>query len=160
MSIPSSSERIDGLADLWDGGGTQSSQSLAAQDAEPYLDLVEPRGMGGRVMEIDARVAGKPPVMFGLVGAKVVEDDMQVLIRVTRDHPVHEVQELAAPPAAVVTHMGKPRRHLQGSEEGGRAMPLVFMVEPSQGFPIGQPQPALGAFQGLDSGLLIQRLRQ
>ena len=40
VSIACSGEDVDGLADLWDRGGAQSQESLAAQGAEPYPTLV------------------------------------------------------------------------------------------------------------------------
>ena len=56
----------------WWVRGAQAAQDGLGQDAEPYLHLVEPGGMGRRVMQIDRGVAGQPPVMLGLMSAQVV----------------------------------------------------------------------------------------
>ena len=50
------SERVDRLAHLCWADEAGTDQRRSRQDAEPNLDLVEPRGVGGREMKVDARV--------------------------------------------------------------------------------------------------------
>ena len=52
-------------------------QRLALEDAEPGLDLVEPACAGGREVEGDVRMSGKPVVVL-LVGVQVVQDDVNL----------------------------------------------------------------------------------
>ena len=78
MLITGIGESVNGLAHLVGVRGAQAAQDGLGQDAEPYLHLVEPGGMGRRVMQIDRGVAGQPPVMLGLMSAQVVEDHMQL----------------------------------------------------------------------------------
>ena len=63
MLITGIGESVNGLAHLVGVRGAQAAQDGLGQDAEPYLHLVEPGGMGRRVMQIDRGVAGQPPVM-------------------------------------------------------------------------------------------------
>ncbi len=37
-----------------------SSDRPPGDDTEPYLDLVKPRGVGGRVVDMEARAGGQP----------------------------------------------------------------------------------------------------
>ena len=46
-------EFIDGMAQLGNTGEVGSLQGLAAQDAKPNLDLIEPRGVGGAANKRD-----------------------------------------------------------------------------------------------------------
>ena len=55
-------------------------QRLAAEDAEPYFHLIEPRGVGGDVVEADVLVLLQPAVAFGLVGIEIIENDMDLLV--------------------------------------------------------------------------------
>ena len=55
-------------------------------------------------------VAQQPAVVFGFVGAEVVEDDVNVPARIAPHHFVHEVQKLAPPPPT-----GVPTRHFRSA---------------------------------------------
>lgn len=59
---------IDRIAQLLDRGKSGSLQGLAAEDPGPAFNLVEPRGVGGRVMTLDAGVACEPTVVLRLMG--------------------------------------------------------------------------------------------
>ena len=95
MLITRISEPVNGLAYLAGVGGAQVAQNSSGQNAEPHLHLVQPGGMGRCVMEMDQGVAGRPTVVLGLMGAQVVQYDMQLRIGMLGYHAVHEVQELA-----------------------------------------------------------------
>ena len=60
--IVDADERIDRLAHLVRSREGFVTQGRPPQDTEPHLDHVEPAGMGRRVMKMDPRVAGKPPI--------------------------------------------------------------------------------------------------
>ncbi len=68
---------MDGLGELLDAFEARVVQRLALEDAEPYLDLVEPTRAGGREMKGDDRVRSQPVVVV-LVGAQVVQDDVDL----------------------------------------------------------------------------------
>ena len=111
--------------------------------------------MGGRVVEMDLGVASQPPVVLGLVGGEVVQDDVQFGGWILGHGAVHEVHELPLPLALVVPHLHSAGMHLQGSEEGRGTVPLVLMGIPAHCLPVGKSQPSLGAFQGLNGRLFI-----
>lgn len=100
-------ELIDGLADLPSMGEARSLEHGSGHDAEPDLDLVQPTGMGGREVEADVGMAFEPPVMFGLVCAQVVQDDMDL----------HVIGELGDDPHSATLAHGTRRR---------RALPLCL----------------------------------
>ena len=54
--------------------------------------------MGWREVKMNILVPGEPAVAFGLMGAEVVEDDMDFASRLVGDDAVHEVEELDAAP--------------------------------------------------------------
>ena len=130
MLITGIGESVNGLAHLVGVRGAQAAQDGLGQDAEPYLHLVEPGGMGRRVMQIDRGVAGQPPVMLGLMSAQVVEDHMQLRFGMLGYYPIHEVQELAAATTTVVAHRYRPGMDFQGGKQGGGPVALVLMVMP------------------------------
>ncbi len=148
-------ESIYRPADILSRGSVQVPECLTPQYAKPTFNLVEPGGMGRGVVEIDVRVTGQPAVVLRLVDIKVIQDNVQCLIRILCDHAVHEVQEL--PPASPVIMAGvhQSRGHFQGGKEGSGTMALVFVAETPCSLSIGQAQPTLGSLQGLNGGLLV-----
>ena len=63
---------------------------------EPQLDLIQPRGIGGREVERDVRVLGKKRGdLLRRVGRQVVDDDVNLLIGLTsRDDGSQKGDEL------------------------------------------------------------------
>ena len=45
--------------------------------------------------------------------------------------------------------------HFKGGKQGGGAMPLVLMAEPTQSLPVGQTKPSLGTLKRLNGWLLV-----
>lgn len=72
MGIVSLDEFIDGFPDVLGGGKMSSFEGTAAEDAEPNLDLIKPRGRSGSVMEFDLRMPLQPHIVLGLMGIEVV----------------------------------------------------------------------------------------
>src|SRR5450756_1210504 len=103
-------EAVDGTPDLARRGVAGPDQRTAAEDGEPDLDLVEPARVGRGEVEVDIPMAGQPAIVAGLVGVEVVEDDvdLQVRIGMGREDLVHEVEELAPPAARVVAGLDLP----------------------------------------------------
>src|SRR6266849_3591853 len=93
-------EGIDVGLELGDGVERCAGKRFASQDGEPDLDLIEPGGPRRGEVEVDVAVALEPSVMLGLVGAEVVEDDMDLVARVLREEAIHEVEELDTASAA------------------------------------------------------------
>lgn len=109
-----------------------------------------------RVVKVHIRVSFEPPVTLGFVRRKIVQDYMQFRAgSVLRDHTVHEVEKLTTAASPIVTRKDLPGVELQGGEEGCGPIALVFVCRAGESFAIWQPQPALGALQRLDAGLLI-----
>ena len=66
-------EVIDGLPQLGDAREAGGCKRLAAEDAEPDLDLIELGGMGRREVEMHPRMGFEPAVFLGLVSGEVIE---------------------------------------------------------------------------------------
>ncbi len=56
LRVVDSNERINGLAELTHTGETGPAQRLSSQQAEPDLDLVEPRGVRGSEVQMHVRM--------------------------------------------------------------------------------------------------------
>jgi hypothetical protein len=70
-------------------------------------------------------MALEPAVVLGLVGIEIVEDDMNLLFfAVGFDDAVHEIQELPASPAFVMTGLNQPGGDFQSREECRCPMPF------------------------------------
>jgi hypothetical protein len=70
---------------------------------------------------------------------------------------VHEIQELDAPAALIMTGLDQARGNIKRGEQGRGPVTFVGVAEPCHRFSIGQLQPALGALQSLDVRLLVDR---
>ena len=155
MLVSAMCKVVNRLTDLPGVCGTESPQDRAGQDAEPALDLVEPGGVGGSVVEVHAGMAGQPPIMLGPVRVQVIKDDMEFSISVLSNDAIHEVQKLPSTPTLVVFHSDNPTVHLQGGKEGGGTVAFVLVSMTSQGLAIGETQPSLGPLQGLDGWFFV-----
>jgi hypothetical protein len=119
------------LAELDDGSKTRSPQGLAAQDAEPAFDLVEPRGMGRRVVKMGMGMPGLPTVVLRFVGTQIVHNDVQLAAGISGDDLIHEVQKFAPSTPRVVGRGHGAREDLQGCKQGRRSMPFVLVDQPA-----------------------------
>ena len=86
---------------------------------------------------------------------RLVEDDMDLLVRVLGDQLVHELEKLPPSPTVEVAGLHHAGGYRQGSEKRGRAVAAILMAEPAEGFAVGKLQPALGPLKGLNMGLLV-----
>ena len=65
----------DGRDELWDASEGATAEALVGQFAEPSLHQIEPRGAGGREMEMKSRVFFQPASDARvLVGSVIVHD--------------------------------------------------------------------------------------
>src|SRR5215470_3726686 len=125
-------EGIDVLLELLDRGEGGAAQGLAFQDREPDLDLVEPGGAGRREVEVHLGMTLEPAVALGLMGAEIIENDVEVLAWVGGDDAVHEVEELDAPATLFVGGDHLASGHLEGGEQGGGAVAYVIVAAAAQ----------------------------
>src|SRR5215831_319694 len=112
-------EGIDLIANLAWRGETRAGQSFGGENGEPYLDLIEPGGMGRRKMEMDVLVPRQPAVVFGLVGIEIVQNHMDLPAGMVGNQAVHEIQELDAP-AALLVHQHRPGVCAEGGRTARR----------------------------------------
>ena len=111
-------------------------------------------------MEMDVFVPGQPTVAFGLVGVEVVEDHVDFAVGMLGYDAVHEVEKLHTAATFVMIALHQPGGHLQSRKQGGCAMPLVVMLKARERFAVGQFQPTLSPFQGLDVRFFVDAQHQ
>ena len=140
-------ESVDGLTQIPGGGGRKPPEGLPPQYAEPTLYLVEPGGVGRRVMEVNIGMLDQPPVVFRLMSIQVVQDDMEFPVGIVSHGLVHKIQELPAAATQIVADTHQAGGHLQCGEQGRGAMPLVLVAKSPQSLPIGEVEPSLRALQ-------------
>lgn len=138
---------IYGVAELANSGAAQVPQGLTTQDAEPDLDHIQPGRIGGDEVKPHLRMPRQPAVLLGLVGVEVIQNDVNLFVGMLRDHVIHEVEEFSSPSPRVMSDLYLADRYLKSSKECTRAVPLVAVAEPVQGFAIGKMQPALRSLQ-------------
>ena len=149
-------EGEDLLLELGDGGEGAAADGLLGDDVEPDFDLVEPGGVGGGEVEVVAWPGGEPALDLDVpVGAVVVDDEVDIEVRGDAGVDVaEEAQELLVAVARLALGDDLAGGHVQGGEDGGRAVADVavrdaFDVSESQG------QQGLGSLQRLGLALLV-----
>jgi len=105
--VPSLSEPVDGLTDLAGVGGAQVTEDRPGKDSEPDFNLVEPGGVGRRVVEVDLGVARQPAVMLGLAVGDALGNTTEGLL-----------------PQQRMSHYGEIRNYLPNSHAQGAAIGL------------------------------------
>ena len=148
---------VDERAQFVDAPEACSPQRLTGEDAEPDLDLIEPGRVGGGEVEVDIGVLSQPKVLLGFVGVEVVQDHMDCLASLGLDNFVHEVEELPSAAALIVSGLDFAGDDIERGEEGAGSVANVFVGSTGQRPAVGQAQPPLFAFQGLNTGFLIDR---
>src|SRR5215467_4851974 len=96
---------------------------------------------GGEV-EMDILVTPQPTIDLRLMGAEIVEDDVNggVGLRKAGDDLVHELKEFDTPSTLLVGHRDLAGSDLKGGEQGRGAVAGVVVTMASQ-------RPAIGQFQ-------------
>ena len=97
----------------------------------------------------------EPAIVVRLVGAEVVENDVDGGVRVVSDDTVHKIEEFDAPPAIFVGGSDLASGHLEGRKQGRSAVALVVVTMTGQSPAIRQFQIPLGALQRLDRGFFV-----
>ena len=102
---------------------------LLGDEREPALDLIEPAGVGGGVVDVVARMAGEPGFdLRMLVGGVVVGDQMDV--EIGRDVAVEMIkkgEELLMPMARLALRDDRAVEHVERGEQGGGAVSIVVV---------------------------------
>jgi len=103
-------------------------QTLLAEDAEETFDQVHPRGMRGRVVKVDLRMANQPsPSRLVFVDVQVVHDHMEFPVGVGSHDVVHKAEKVyrSAPVTNMSDHFAG--GNLQGGDHGLGSMPDVLI---------------------------------
>src|SRR5215831_1272573 len=131
--IVSLDKGIDLIANPAWRGETRAGQGLGGENGEPYFHLIEPGGMGRRKMEMDVLVPSQRAVVFRLVGIEIVQNHMDLAAVMFGNQAVHEIQELDAPAALIMTGLDQASGNIEGGEQGrgsatpgGSCQPLYF----------------------------------
>lgn len=147
---------FDGFHELFHASEARSLQGRTAQDAEPDLDLIEPRGMGRREMKVNMGMAFNPWVIgLEFMDTQIVQNEMDFLPRMTRRDRIEKRQEFLAPLSGKAFGFDLSGGHIQGCEKIGGSVALVFMGKASHRAAVGHFEPPLLPLEGLNAGLFI-----
>lgn len=102
-------------------------------------------------------VSRQPKIALWLVGRKVVEDDVDLAVRVVGHDRVHEVQELDAAASFVVAAGDLAAGDVQGCEQRRRPVPPLVVRLADHRAPGWQLEVSLRPLQRLDRRTLIDR---
>jgi hypothetical protein len=108
-----------------DGVERCAGKRFSGEDREPDFHLIEPGCLCGREVEADVRMAFEPAVIFGLMGVKIVENDMDFAAGMCGNDAVHEVEELDPAPPFVMPPRYCAGRHIEGREQRGGPVPFI-----------------------------------
>lgn len=130
-------------------------EGFAGEDREPDFDLVQPRRMGRRVVEMHILVTGQPHVALRLMRREIVEYHVELLVFIGSCDLVHEGEEFDAAATPGMTADDLAGGDVEGGEQRGRSVPLIVVRLAGERGSVRQLEIALGALQGLDRRLLI-----
>jgi len=102
-------------------------------------------------VESDVGVPRQPTIALGLVGRKIVENDVYLAVRVAGHDGVHNVEELDAAASFVMTADHLARGDVEGGEQRCRPMPLVGVRLADHRAPGGQLEISRRSLQRLAS---------
>ena len=109
-------EAVDGLSYLTWRSEAGSAQGAPAENAEPALNLIKPRGVRGREVEVNVAVLGQPAVVLGLVGIEVVQTRVELPLWVECHQFIHKRQEVPSATARSVSSKDLAGEHVQGGK--------------------------------------------
>src|ERR1700731_2728087 len=133
-----------------------ASDDLAFDAAEPEFDLIEPRGIGRRKMQVQLGMIGQelcdPP---GLMGREVVGDDVDLATPgLQRNNLAQESHKLLGGMAGSSLTKDLAAFGVERGVERERAMPIVLKAV-ALSSPRAKRQHRVEAIEGLNRGLLI-----
>ena len=149
-------ELMDFALQIGHGVEGAAADRALRDESEPALDLIEPGGVGGGVVNVEACAACEPRFDFGMfVRAVIIDDQMhvEVLRDVQFDVP-QEAQELLMPVARLALREHLAIGDVQSGKQSGGAVADVVVRDP---FDVAQShrQQRLRALEGLDLTLLV-----
>jgi hypothetical protein len=123
---------------------------------EPDLDLIEPRGVGGGVMELDVGVGAQEALdRFSLMSREVVGNNMNLSVGgLSGDHLAQELYKLSTGMAVGCLAQDFAGGRVQGRIEGKSAVAKVF-ESVTFGAPRRERQDGVETVKGLDGALFI-----
>ena len=93
LVVPSD-KGFNGLAQLIFGFKASSVECPALQQAEYDFNLVEPTGRSRREMKMDASVELRQPVVVAFVGRVVIQNDVDLPVRLIGQHSIKETAKV------------------------------------------------------------------
>jgi hypothetical protein len=129
MLIPVGDEALDLTAQVRDRGEGAAADRALRDQSEPALDLVQPGGISGCVMQVKTRMAREPRFDGGVFMRAVVIDDhvhVQILGHFGLD-VTQESEELLVPMAWLALREHLAIDYIQGSKQGGCTVTVVVM---------------------------------
>ena len=132
--VVGSDEAVDVGDQLADTGERGSTEGVDGQNREPYLDLVQLRGMRRRIVEVDIRMPLQPHVPLRLVGGEVVQDHLNFLALMVGYDAIHEVEELDPATALVVLAGNLAGANAERCQQGGGPVPSIVVRLAGQRF--------------------------
>jgi hypothetical protein len=149
-------EVVDLALEVGHGVKGAAADGALRNQSEPALNLVEPGGVGGGVVEVKARTPGEPGFDSGVpVGAVVIDNEMNVqMIGNIGLDVAQEAQKLLMPMPRFALCEDLAIGHIEGCEQRRGAVPDVVV---GNAFHVPQPhrQQRLRALQSLYLALLI-----
>ena len=118
LLVMSDNKLIDRLSDFLRRSKARTAQRFPAQDAEPTFDLVQPGGIRRGVMEMNLGMGPQPAVLLGLVRIQIVENHMNLALRIQGHDFVHKMEKFAPTPPGVVSGFDFAGQHVQGGKCG------------------------------------------
>ncbi len=158
--IMSSDKTVNSFPHFFRGGKACALHCIACQKGKPYLRLIQPARMRGRIMGMNILMSRKPHIPFRLVRTQVIQNDMDFLAWMGTHYFVHEVQKFHSSSSLVMSRHDLTGSYFHGGEKSGSTMSLIFVRKSLQCFPVWQSQISLGTLQGLDMGFLIYAQHQ
>ena len=119
----------DQIRDAFEGTGPDG---LLCDQAEPAFHLIEPRGIGGRVVDMIAGASRQPAAHIGMfMHGVVVADDMDVeVFRHLLVNVFEEGEELLVSMASLAFGKHLTTRDIERGKQPGRAMAYLIVGNP------------------------------
>lgn len=149
---------VELVAKRLNAGEHSALECAASELTEPALHSIEPGCAGRGEMQEDARTLGQELLdLLGFVRAAVVQDDMQIQVLGHGAFDLaEEVDELLGAVSLRDSADHLARRDIHRGVQARRAVPCV-VVRSAFDLPWAQRQHGLGAVEGLDLSLLVDR---
>ena len=156
MAVIVVDEVLDAGDEVADAAEVSAANRLLCNQPEPAFDLIEPRSICGRVVDVEAGPLREPEAYLGmLVGGIVVDDQMDIEVcGHSLVDALEKAEELLMPTPRLALGEDRSSGDIQRSKQGRGAMANVVVRDP---FHIAQAhgQYRLGAAECLNLRLLV-----